>query len=234
MVVDILYVLADKDSRKSERELKLSLRSLEKNCKDLGKVYIATDIYPDWLDNYVAIPCVDYNYNNPELNLMEKLAMAVDSSISNEFLLMNDDFFMMKPFTASEYPYYYMWKARLIENPSRWQQVFNDTIDYLERKGVKEVLDYCVHCPVLVNKNTIQNYWDLFKSVNDKYCGYSSRMIIGNLTESDNKKKVKDCKLWHGEPLRESETGCISTDDKAYDVLDKIESIFNEKSKFEK
>lgn len=235
-MTDVLYVLTDKENRKSERELRLSLRSLKKNCLDLGKVYICTDELPDWIQNVEHIKCCD-EYEEPEKNVWNKLNTFVEIKDINEFLFMNDDFYMLKEFIAKEYPYYYRGKLVYIDNPSRWQKVNNETLHTLQDTWSLDWFDYCVHCPILYSK---EQYKRMTDRVADFYfwkhqeCGLSIRCIYGNFVGSDNKKQVLDCKLWHGEPLRESDTGCVSTADGADDVLDEIEKIFDKKSKYEK
>lgn len=235
-MTDVLYVLADKSKRCSDRELRLSLRSLQKNCKDLGRVFIVTDELPDWIQNVEHIKVKD-EYKEPEKNVWRKVAFFVDTMNEDEFLFMNDDFYMLKEFIAKEYPYYYRGKLVYIENPSRWQKVNNETLHTLQDTWCLDWYDYCVHCPILYSKKEFKRMTDKvadFCFWKDEECGLSIRCIYGNFIDSLNKICVDDCKLWHGEPLRESQTGCISTADGADDVLDKIESIFNERSRYEK
>lgn len=226
-----VYVLADKSKRKSERELKLSLRSLAKNCKDLTKVFIVTDELPDWIQNVEHIAKYDYIY--PEISVYNKVMAFVYRSRCRSFLFMNDDFFMMKPFEARNYPLYYRGELVYIDNPSRWQKVNNNTLDYLN-KWKKEKHDYGVHCPILYDRLSVRcDGWSSERYIKSD-SGILLRSIYGNNRITGEKIKVNDCKLWHGEPLRESQTGCISTEDGADDVLDEIESIFNRKCKYEK
>lgn len=235
-----VYVLADKSKRKSERELRLSLRSLAKNCKDLTKVYIVTDELPDWVQNVEHIKASDSNYGKPEKCVLSKLYRFTQNTQIQKFLFMNDDFFMMKRFNAKEYPYYYRGELVYIENPSRWQKVNNNTLDVLEQTvidyGRAEKNDYGVHCPILYDRKSVQAIRWYVQKFEKQDSGVLFRSVYVNFLGKgiQNKIKVDDCKLWHGEPLRESDTGCISTADGADDVLDEIEKIFNRKCKYEK
>lgn len=228
-MTDILYLLADKENRGSDRELRLSLRSLQKNCKDLGRVFIITDELPDWIQNVEHIARYDYIY--PEISIYYKVMTFVNRSRCRSFLFMNDDFYMMKPFEARNYPLYYRGELVYIDNPSRWQKVNNNTLDYLKRK---EKHDYGVHCPILYDRISLRCLDSLISKFFKQDSGILLRSIYGNSILTGKKIKVDDCKLWHGEPLRESDTGCVSTEDGADDVLDQIESIFNERSRYEK
>lgn len=230
-MTDVLYVLANKSKRGSDRELRLSLRSLQKNCKDLGRVFIVTDELPDWIQNVEHISKYDYIY--PEISVYDKVMEFVYRSRCSRFLFMNDDFYMMKPFEARNYPLYYRGELVYIDNPSRWQKVNNNTLDYLN-KWKKEKHDYGVHCPILYDRLSVRcDGWSSERYIKSD-SGILLRSIYGNSMPTGTKIKVDDCKLWHGEPLRESQTGCISTAENAFSVLDEIEKLFPNKSKFEK
>lgn len=228
-MTDVLYVL--KDGTNESKELRLSLRSLEKNCKDLGEVYICTDRPPDWLQNVKHIYMWD-SFQEPEKSVFNKVLSSINSDIGKDFLFMNEDFYMMKPFNASEYPYYHRGKMVYIDNPSRWQKVDNKTIRLLESDY--DTLDYRIHCPMLMSKDVLSDFIPFLVDCTYDDCGYSIRCLYGNIVDPNNKKKVIDCKLWRGEPFRESETGCISTMDGADDILLKLEEKFEKKSKYEK
>ena len=159
-MTDVLYVLANKSKRGSDRELRLSLRSLQKNCKDLGRVFIVTDELPDWVQNVEHIKASDSYYGKPEKCVLSKLYRFTQNTQIQKFLFMNDDFYMMKKFIAKEYPYYYRGELVYIENPSRWQKVNNNTLDVLEQTiidyGLAEKNDYGVHCPILYDRKSVQ------------------------------------------------------------------------------
>ena len=182
----------------------------------------------------MQIKCGDSWNGYPENNVYDKVYEAVLNMKCRNFLFMNDDFYMMKPFYAKEYPYYYRGSLGYIENPSRWQEVNNKTIDLLKDRRAYLFLDYGVHCPILYNRTTLKSLCKFFDDKRHGHCGVHLRSLYGNLLYGISGERVDDCKLWHGEPLRESQTGCISTADGADDVLDEIEKIFNRKCKYEK
>lgn len=102
--MDILYILG-KGSPRNDLELLFSLRSVKKYMGDLGRVFICGE-RPLWLKNVVHIPCTD-PYDKHWQNAHNKIKKACENeALSEEFLLMNDDFFMLKPFTGKDYPYY--------------------------------------------------------------------------------------------------------------------------------
>jgi len=228
-MVDVLYILG-KGSQYNNLELRLSLRSLEENCEDISKVYIV-GYKPDWIKNIIHIEEED-NLER-EKNAFKKILKACKSGISDNFLFMNDDFYMIRKFKAIEYPYFINGDIRFVSNPSRWQEIFNKTIVYLQSKGIEQVKDFCVHCPVLYNKKKFLSLKSLFEKSIDAKCGYSPRLLYGNLFVKDYKRAV-DCKLWDITEIKDNEQGCVSTKDDCDEVLEQLKIIFSKKSKYEK
>ena len=227
--MDVLYILGS-HSQYKDIEIRLSLRSLEQNGKNIGRIFVVGRI-PRWLTNVVFIKEEDrYSREN---NAFYKTLVGCKSDISDEFLFMNDDFYMMKPFDAKTYPYYANGELKQINNPSRYQEVQNNTINYLATKGIEKVIDFGVHCPIRYDKKKFLSMKDIFSLRKFKNSGYSPRTLYGNLFV-DNYIISKDCKLWANDQITETEQGCISTSDACDDKIEWLEKIFNKKSKYEK
>lgn len=227
--MDVCYVLGT-GSLYDNLELRLSLRSLEKNAKNLESIFIIGE-KPHWIKNVVHIPVKD-NLTS-EKNVFNKILVACESDISKEFLFMNDDFYMMKPFDIKEYPYFINGELRYIENPSRYQMINNKTMVELQKMGIERVMDFGSHCPIRYKKEkflSLKKYYDESK---EKICGYSHRNLYGNLFVNEYIQAI-DCKLWGSDEMRETEQGCISTKDECDDIIDKLFEIFNKPSKYEK
>jgi len=229
-MADVLYVLGS-GSQYDNLELRLSLRSLEQNCKDLGRVFIV-GYKPKWIQNVVYLD--EQDNLEREKNVFKKVLRACESGISENFLFMNDDFYMMKPFNIESYPYFVNGFVRYVANPSRWQEIFNKTIVYLQEKTKKDdILDFCVHCPILYSTEKFLSLKSLYeKTIKDK-CGYSPRLLYGNLFVKDTIKSV-DCKLWDSNLIQDNLQGCISTKDDCEEVLKQLEMIYNTSSKYER
>lgn len=94
-----------KGSINQDEELRYSLRALCKNMLDLNKL-IVVGHKPDFLTGVQHIACED-NHEKPWKNVLEKTRLASHlPGITDEFLLMNDDFFMDSPFAGAEFPFY--------------------------------------------------------------------------------------------------------------------------------
>jgi len=227
--MDALYVLGN-SSQYNNLELRLSLRSLEQNAKDLESVFIIGE-KPNWIKNVVHIP-VDDVYTR-ENNVFRKILTACKLDISENFLFMNDDFYMMKPFIMADYPYFVSGEVVCISNPSRYQEIQNKTLNKLQSNGIERVMDYRVHCPIVFNKEKFLTLESYYKESKLENVGYSARLLYGNLFV-DNPIVADDCKLWGLDEIRDTNQGCISTKDDCDDILKELEKIFNKPSKYEK
>lgn len=227
--MDALYVLG-KTSQYDNLELRLSLRSLEQNAKGLDRVFIVGE-KPDWIKGVVHIP-VDDVYTR-ENNVFRKILTACKLDISENFLFMNDDFYIMKPFVMDDYPYFVNGEVVGISKPSLYQMVQNKTLNELQSKGISRVMDYRVHCPIVFNKGKFLLLEEYYKEAKFDKVGYSPRLLYGNLF-IDNYIQTGDCKLWANDKIKETRQGCISTNDDCEDVLKDLAIIFNKPSKYER
>jgi hypothetical protein len=151
---DVVYIIRQGEENE---ELRYSLRSL-KNLPH-GKVFIV-GYKPSWVTNVEYIHTDQpeaqlYKYQNSGNNI----AVACESpDISENFLLMNDDFFIMKKIGHIP-PYLYIGtveqaiKAFSKINPnSAYVQGMKSTQKMLRRLGVTRMKSYESHTPFLINK----------------------------------------------------------------------------------
>ena len=191
-MMDVLYVLGN-GSRFDNLEFRLSLRSLEKHAQNLGRVFIC-GYKPDWIQNVVHIPCDD-PYQR-EKNVFNKMLKACDSDISNDFLFMNDDFYMVQDFNCESYPYFVNGDVVFIDNPSRYQKIQNKTLRKLQSMGFEKVLDFRAHCPMRINKQKFKQLNGYFVTTLKDECGYSPRLLYGTMF-ADWIQRAPDCKIWN-------------------------------------
>lgn len=137
-------------SRWNNTELRYALRSVEKHLIGYGEVFIVGE-KPDWLRNVVHIPCRDYGDKtyDKERNIDCKIiAACADDRVTDNFLFMNDDHFLLQDYQAGDFPYYC----------HGWLSEFMTVTDYKYTIGnmlqvYKEPMPYFdVHCPIIYNK----------------------------------------------------------------------------------
>ncbi len=228
-MIDALYILG-RGSKHEDMELRLSLRCLEENARNIDRVFIVGNC-PDWVRNVKHIPAEDTW--TAENNAFQKILRACETDISNDFLLMNDDFFMLQPFSAEDYPYFcrgYL-EDRISSDP--YGKSIEKTCTFLKEHGKKKPVDFEVHCPIRINKGAFSLLKDTAESVKHDDNGLLCRSIYCNIF---NKTGVgcKDPKIrndiWEEPDL----TGCISTSDDCDSILKELEKRFTNKSRWEK
>ena len=148
--MDIVYIVR---AGEVNEELRYSLRSL-RNLPH-RRVVIAGYI-PKWVRNVVSIP-VNQNqvtkYANAEQNWQHAMN---DHRVSDNFILFNDDFFVMQPLAGL--PNLHRGKLndviRYYEqiNSGQYLQNMERTRDLLLEFGIEEPLSYALHVPMMMNK----------------------------------------------------------------------------------
>lgn len=150
---DLVYILKQSDINP---DLKFSLRSVEKFCT-YRKIWVV-GYKPNWVRNVEYLPTVQSS--NKWVNSMTNIVAACNcQEISDDFVLMNDDFFMLRNIID--------WKktfnlclntideeAKKYENkkPSRWQYGFLYAKDLLDKLNCTRRYNYEYHGPIIFNK----------------------------------------------------------------------------------
>lgn len=173
--MDLVYPLGT-GSVWENNELRYSLRAVAENVKDLRNVWVIGE-KPDWLTNVRYLPVKDC-FDRPTKNTFHKLqSVCHEPDLSENFLWLNDDFFILKPTIVADFPYFYkgvlpsgIRKSRLlaIESPV-------NTVNYLQFHNLT-MLDYRVHCPIIFNK---QRILDLPVAENE-FGVVNTRAVYGN------------------------------------------------------
>jgi hypothetical protein len=102
--MDVVYILGS-GSLANDEEILYSARSLCKNMLDMGTVYVVGDS-PKHLPGATHFQMQDA-YPEGWKNVYTKIIKACSiPELSEEFLLMNDDFFMTEPFEGADFPFY--------------------------------------------------------------------------------------------------------------------------------
>ena len=217
--MDVLYYIGS-GSLRQNIELRMSLRSLEKHGKNIDRVFLVGN-KPDFIKNVEYI-WVDDKYEWWR-NAFEKTKAAIKAGISDEFLLMNDDFFMLGDFDAATYPYYH--KGEMPEGSvQKYGSVVANTKKVLQSIGAT-TKHFGVHCPMRIEG---KKYLELEKFYHTPVL---ARCLYGNLY-AKGARKVNDNK---GETLSVGATKCWSSRNWLQDdALKELKELFPQPSKWEK
>ena len=183
--IDLVYVIGT-GSRWRDNELRFSLRSVSKNLKNVGKIFIVGHI-PDFVKNCIHIPCSDIFDPglNADGNMTHKLLTVCNrKDLSENFLFMNDDFIINQPIAANEIKW--LQKGDMANQPpSYWTSQFyrhrlKRTLDVLKSRGMT-TMQYDYHAPMLMNKYRFISVMEQFDYARE--IGYTFRSLYGNSLE---------------------------------------------------
>lgn len=226
--------------KKSEtEELKYCLRSLEnlphRNLYIIGEK-------ENWFSekvNYRRVPGVThlYKYENTMQNIVYGTKIP---EVSENFILMNDDFFILKKITKLEYFHTGEMNQNLQERFNRlgntqYNKAISDTVALLRTMYVEKPLNYSLHLPMIVSKTGIQLVNWLTNTNHSEI--YLSRSIYGNIFIKKSKKIERDVKINNLDEIPEKNQAFVSTGDDSFangEIGKFLKRKFNKKSSYEK
>lgn len=217
-----LYPLG-RGSRWDDNELRYSLRSIEKNCP--GDVTIV-GYCPRWVKNVQHVP---FNpVDGTKLSREYCAMLGAMPYVPNEFVFMNDDFFIMEPMTDvglfHQGPLRRMIKFALIDNPTGedlYTEARLKTLDVLQ-EYCKEPNDYDLHVPMPLLRDLVYQCAMLFPF----WDGMQFRTIYGTVAGSQGE-EIADVKNEWGKPF--FSTGSTVSDEHKK----KLDIAFPNPSRFE-
>ena len=190
---DVLYIV--KPSERNE-ELKYSLRSL-KNLNH-GKVFMA-GYKPAWVDKRVIHIPAESKGEKYENIRASWLAALQDDRLSEQFILMNDDFFVMQP--TDRVPVlrrlksieHYISLFEKLDAGSYYVATMKDARELLGSFGITDIDSYELHTPMVFEKTKMI---ELLDKLPDDYPMAHIRTIYGNYYKIGGE-KIKDVKVLH-------------------------------------
>ncbi len=226
--MDIVYIC-----RKGENEeLRYSLRSIEKFSPNY-RVWVV-GYKPSWYTgNFMPVEDTSGKFNNIRLAL---LAVCENPEISEDFVFMNDDFFLIKPINK-----FITYSGGLLTDKiNRYRQInptssyviaLKKTLEHLKRSGIKNPIDYDIHVPMVFNKTKLREV---------AYLQVQPRSLYGNLYNIASE-TIRDVKKYSSTSYMSSlsyagtEYPFISTEDKSFAEVKQtiLGSMFPNPSRYE-
>jgi hypothetical protein len=221
--MDYVYICRSGDNE----ELRYSLRSLQKNLPS-GNVWLVGG-KPDWyIGNYLQVDDLGNKFDN--ITNCYKALQEIDS-LSNNFVLMNDDFFILKPITEVPIIYHGTLENKIansisVNGISRYSRTLVKAKKDLLLIGIKNPLCYDVHFPMVFNK-------DLLKKMN--HTNNAPRSTYGNIYNIGGI-ELNDVKIYKTSTnIDISGSSFISTEDNSFYLIeDSLRQLFPDPSMFEK
>ena len=230
--MDFVYICKDGFNE----ELKYSIRSVVQSFPD-SNIWVVGG-KPDWyVGNYIEVNQVHTKYKNAAENLKK---ICSSSEISESFILMNDDFYIIKKINNIENYHggYLLNKINLyqkINGNSNYTRKLAATYKKIIGLGIADPLDYELHIPMIMEKEKLKEVLQY----EDKFLW---RSMYGNIFNVEGK-EMQDVKVYTRGPLvfksynlNIDQHTYLSSADSSFDIIyDKILKVnFKQKTKFEK
>lgn len=175
-MMDVVYVYKMQKSN----ELAWSVKSL-KNIEH-GRVLVVGD-QPDVEGvEHFKPPVNRWSMLSPVHDVINKLRYACSLDISDNFILMNDDFFICKP---TEIPVAH---RGTLGDHIKWRNLKDNysgqlkkTKEYLENKGIKDPLSYELHVPMVFNRQRLADLIENTLPVITNSAPILIRSVYGNI-----------------------------------------------------
>lgn len=202
MKYDFVYILKESETNS---ELPFSLRSIEKYLSSYINNIFIVGYKPKWIKNVEYIHTIQGS--NKWKNSTSNVVQACKSNlITDNFILMNDDFFCCKEIPDLENSLNVCMGTvqnrinycNKLEKPSEWYLAFSKNKALLEKLNVEpEYFDYEIHSPIVLNKS---NFLEMISNPNVmEFCKsnniFLKRTIYKNIFNKSIPKKVSDYKI---------------------------------------
>lgn len=186
--IDLVYPVS---TRKREKLLRYSLRTVEKFGLGVGKVYLVGGLeWRGWENSYIKLIHFPDFFDNWYLNTALKVWVAtLVEEISDPFLFMNDDFFFTRTVYLPEFPVYH--EGDLSEklltpfHDDRYKATIRRTIAILKKVG-STTFSYELHYPLPIYKEIFRQVMEGVRevwAVAELEKGVLWRSLYGNLAE---------------------------------------------------
>jgi hypothetical protein len=212
--MDFVYICRSGENE----ELRYSIRSVVSSFTE-ARIWVVGG-KPDWyLGNYIEVAQDRHKYANAFNNI---IAICDSKEISESFVLMNDDFFILKRFDLNDIfhggPLVNKIKTHIKNMPdSRYGRKLIETRDMLKSNNLYDSLDYELHVPMVLEK-------DKLRVIVKKYPELLWRSMYGNLYRLGGK-EIKDVKVY-SDPRRsdksmvvDKDSVFVSTQDDSFNII---------------
>jgi hypothetical protein len=156
--MDLVYICRSGDNE----ELRYSIRSAVKNLK-FDNLWVVGG-KPEWYaGNHLSVIQNKSKYTNARNNLR---AICSSSEISDSFILMNDDFYIINKVDAIPYMHGGLLSKKIstykeLTGNTRYVLMLQKTFANLSRKFGNGVLDYELHVPIIMEKEKLLKIIDV-------------------------------------------------------------------------
>jgi len=230
--MDFVYICKDGDNE----ELRYSIRSVDASFPD-SNIWVVGG-RPNWYTgNYIEVKQNLTKYRNAIQNLN---TICSSNKISNTFILMNDDFYIVKNINTinTYHGGYLLDKINLyqkINSNSNYTRKLAATYKKIKSLGIENPIDYELHVPMIMEKQKLKetlknNDQFLWRSI------YGNMFNVGGEQMEDVKVYIKGPLVLKSYNLKNDDHIYLSSADTSFDILfnNILKKQFNQKTKYEK
>lgn len=248
--IDIIYPNVEKFVQ--WEELKYSLRSIEKNLIDVEfRIWIVGD-KPEWINNearFIDVPCTGKSTRLDQA--VKRIAVDKHKEVSEEYFWMNDDIYFINPVTYADLCLpKILWDLKKHINrynpQTTWGADMRSTFERLVKENLP-TLNYAIHAPYRYEKAKSKELFRLFDLEKNPYVFenlyfnlYYPHLLpyYVNLDETNNLLCIINRKHpnWDtvANQIKIKKFFNHSEEGLSNGVKDMLQSMFPEKSRFEK
>lgn len=220
-------------------ELRFALRSIDQNMPH-DKLWLA-GYKPFWASRQVSYIPVDnvigHKFKKTANNIR---AACLNEKVSDDFLLFNDDFFVMKPVKEFKNMYW----DKLINRLNKLKRENADavytagmerTYNLLLELGHSDPLDYGLHIPMIINKHKWLEMWQQLRKLNPNGDPIHLRSFYGNINKLGGE-QMDDVKIYEFDQEPTGEETFLSSNDQTFKegkIGEYVRKMFKERSIYE-
>lgn len=202
--MDYVYICRSGDND----ELRYSLRSIEENMPD-GRVWVVGHRPMWYIGDFIPVDDVGGKFDNI-VNCIK--TVSENNDISDNFILMNDDFFVLKKLDSLPVFHGGLLKDKIERYKeqmmaSKYIRLLELTYNQLLTNSIKDPMDYDIHVPMTMNKEKLRQAMDV---------AYFPRSAYGNFANIGGI-KIKDVKIYGSTNInKDNDLDFISTEDRSF------------------
>jgi hypothetical protein len=228
--MDLVYICRSGENE----ELRYSIRSAVKNLPH-DKIWVVGG-KPHWYTgNYIQVDQTRNKYGNARRNLK---ALAESDEISESFVLMNDDFYILNKIDSVPYMHAKTLdeKIRIREDlfsGNSYNKLLRETIRVVSKKVDGPILDYELHVPMVMEKKKllqVLNFMGLWRST------YGNLFDVGGIEITDVKVYVESSVFYPNSYRMDNlKYDYLSSSDDSFELMKStiLEKLFDTKSSYE-
>ena len=248
--MDILYILGT-GSKHDNIELRMSLRSICKYGRNVGRVIVAGDPV-DWLSDEVVTVRIPVKYKRKHHEMMNRVQFCVEHGIvDGEFLVSSDDHFYVKDTDFDHYPYYIK-SLELLKTATKGERHYGYHLSLVQTRELLEkhhlpVYNFEQHCNTHLHAQIVRDFKGLIDETYQIERGSPPTTIVMNAWCSTPKGpaelyKRKDVKIVAANTISDiraqiGDRECFSISDSLFAtsaIIDFFKEEFPDKCRYER